>query len=390
LFWDFTQVPKSSPIRQQSGVYGSKVVRLASGFVYKIILLDTRSNKDPIYTPYGDFLGDEQWNWLANELLPSKDQEELLVPDLIILGSSIQILPDDKFLEETWSEFILAREKLLQMLLQVQQVSNVLLLSGDVHSAEFLQASCQGSTSRLNEFTSSGLSHTVTYQLYPIPSSKNQNLHGAAAVDINDDVSIAKMKSRGWIFDFVNNLYVSIASHAYRKQRYGDYYQGLNFGILDIESRVDGSHTVLMKIMNHVGELVASRPLSLLQKTPDETLVQQARAEILRLASSNYSSLEQEFKSNLEDEAAKSLAEQLTHVLGGYHNAWSSCHPTSGRVPLWRKMLFNAVAAMFILLAIVLPLVSMIWLICASIWYVFYESEQRRRERLMKLHRKDD
>ena len=124
-----------------------------------MILLDTRSNKDArrprqTYNPFsssgssggsseplyfktdGDFLGDEQWTWLFDELL------EAYRYDLIILGTSIQLLRGDGVVEESWSEFGFRREQLLRYLAIVNSYTDVLILSGDVHHAEVSQAKC--------------------------------------------------------------------------------------------------------------------------------------------------------------------------------------------------------------------------------------------------------
>lgn len=168
-----------------TGVYSSKLVHTHLGlhgnvdFTYKIVLMDSRSNKDPRGTLGGDMLGEAQWAWLATELLDP-------VPDLILLGSSVQILADDTIIEENWAEFPAAKQKLLSLIAAASQTTDVILLSGDVHRAEVGRASCtltsniddadQGSLNNprstnnvdiphpiieLWEFTSSGLSHTL-------------------------------------------------------------------------------------------------------------------------------------------------------------------------------------------------------------------------------------
>ena len=230
-FLDFLEVPLESPRRQLSGVYNSKMfeVMLPSPkraqsnkaestpmpptrpFRYKIILLDGRTNKDPkpgtktakvhaldsdrslafdkhtegTRTGKGDFLGEPQWEWLARELL-GEDEDPADGPlDLIILGSGVQVIPEDKVLEETWYEFPHARQRLLNMLHYIRTVGgrpNVVILSGDVHTAEVLQGSwaCETDTDtdtgsymdkrqkhndqHLWEFTSSGLTHTFVKQ----------------------------------------------------------------------------------------------------------------------------------------------------------------------------------------------------------------------------------
>lgn len=174
LFWDFQKVSKDSLRRKQNGVYSSETIRLSPAFSYKVIMLDTRSNKDRKGIIYGDFLGKEQWDWLGKELsFDDVDQ----IPNFVIIASSIQVLPNDKFIEETWSDFPLAREKLLRLIIEVQKVSKVILLSGDVHSAEFLQCQYDKRDSALSyenifEFTSSGLTHSVTRRF--------SNLHPAS------------------------------------------------------------------------------------------------------------------------------------------------------------------------------------------------------------------
>jgi alkaline phosphatase D len=85
--------PVLSPKRQQSAVYSSRLFSIpnpvsnATDVMYKIILLETRSNKDRHGTKNGDFLGEEQWHWLERELA---DTAEL---DFVLLGSPIQFLP---------------------------------------------------------------------------------------------------------------------------------------------------------------------------------------------------------------------------------------------------------------------------------------------------------
>lgn len=127
-FWNFIEETNADKLNQDS-VYSSKKIKIITKnnkqFIYKVIMLDTRSNKDKTGTSDGDFLGTEQWNWLEKEIL---DADEV---DLILLGSSIQTLVDDKLIEESWGEFPLARERLIQLLLK-SQVPNTVILSGDV------------------------------------------------------------------------------------------------------------------------------------------------------------------------------------------------------------------------------------------------------------------
>jgi hypothetical protein len=206
LFHNFINTPHDSPKRKQEGIYSSTTYTIPmkngkSKFTYKIVLLDVRYSKDPPHSSSktkmpppvdtsldgdGDFLGEEQWAWLEREL---HDDSE---PDLFIIGSGLQILPTDKIVQESWNDFPAARERLLQLVLK-SNLPNVVLLSGDIHSAEVNRARCwpkevakesneysssieettmdestksrgdgQRRATMLWELTSSGLTHTFT------------------------------------------------------------------------------------------------------------------------------------------------------------------------------------------------------------------------------------
>ena len=188
-------MPPDSSRRLQNAVYTSKVFRknsLYSGdkkFSYKVILLDTRSNKDVSGSAEGDFLGEQQWKWFENEL------EESNI-DLFLIGSSIQVLPTGKLVEEGWHEFPLARARLLNLVVARARTTNVLLLSGDVHSGEILHAKCSGNgveTQHIFEATSSGLSHTFTYLLDKVTKESGEQVFA--------------IQSRGLHFNLIYNFY---------------------------------------------------------------------------------------------------------------------------------------------------------------------------------------
>ena len=193
-FWKFTGASSTDKSgRRKSGVYNAKTVKVdipeyGTTFTYKVILLDVRSNKDTSSTMNGDFLGTEQWLWLTEQLL---DPE----PNLFLVGSPIQVLPDDKYVEESWKEFPHRRERLLKLLASVASSAHqdVVLLSGDIHSAEVTQATGKltvdaqydinlkgrlhnkkEKVSRevlFHELTSSGLSHS--FSSWTLPESES-------------------------------------------------------------------------------------------------------------------------------------------------------------------------------------------------------------------------
>lgn len=140
LFFDFFRIPSDSPRRKRDGVYYSNMYEIGSPgnkdykFKYKLIMLDVRYNMQSSQrgAENPDILGEQQWHWLDAEL---KDPE----PDLILLGSSLQILPTGKLIEESWYRHApKARDRLLRLIASAV-CQNVILLSGDVHGAEISQ-----------------------------------------------------------------------------------------------------------------------------------------------------------------------------------------------------------------------------------------------------------
>jgi alkaline phosphatase D len=96
-------------------------------------------------------LGDEQWNWLENELKVSDAR-------LHIVASSIQFLSKDHLFEK-WENFPKARKRMLDLLMKVKPM-NTLFVSGDRHMAEISKFQLPGLKYPLYDLTSSGLTHT--------------------------------------------------------------------------------------------------------------------------------------------------------------------------------------------------------------------------------------
>lgn len=163
LMWDFFEEPEGSKKRERNGVYSSLDFGPA-GKKVKVILLDTRSFRDPLVPGLegstGDVLGEEQWKWLEGELKNSDANVHLI-------ASSIQVVPYmHAYLEpllqvESWNRFPRSRERLFDLLRRLE-VSGVIFLSGDVHYAEISEAPVGCALSYpLYDFTSSGMTHTA-------------------------------------------------------------------------------------------------------------------------------------------------------------------------------------------------------------------------------------
>ena len=165
LFLDFFDVPNDDVRRSRAGTYSAKVYEIPKGSI-KVILLDTRYFRSPLqksddphkrYEPLKDpeatVLGKVQWEWLTKEI-------ENNYSDFIILVSSIQFLSSEHGYE-TWGNFPLEQERLIQ-LLQRTKARNAIILSGDRHISEFSSAKIKGLPYSLIDFTSSGMTHSYT------------------------------------------------------------------------------------------------------------------------------------------------------------------------------------------------------------------------------------
>jgi alkaline phosphatase D len=122
---DFLDVPEDSPRRKREGVYVVEDFG-SEGKQVRILLLDTRSFRDPIGSD-GEMLGEAQWVWLEKSLRESPAQVNVLV-------SSIQVLPSEHRWEK-WQNFPKEKARLME-LLGKKGIPPVVILSGDRHMAE--------------------------------------------------------------------------------------------------------------------------------------------------------------------------------------------------------------------------------------------------------------
>ena len=175
-FMKFFETPQDSPLRERGGIYDAKIFG-PEGKRVQVILLDTRWFRGPLrkmtkdevkearaksgkkvgrYLPDetsdSSMLGDEQWNWLAEEL---KKPAELR-----FLITSIQAIPNEHGWEK-WGNLPKERKKLLDVIRN--NATGVIILSGDRHLSEISVLPPEtdgGPFYPLYEVTSSGLNQT--------------------------------------------------------------------------------------------------------------------------------------------------------------------------------------------------------------------------------------
>ncbi|MBV8123572.1 MAG: alkaline phosphatase family protein [Burkholderiaceae bacterium] len=188
LFCDAWQEGPDSPRRRRSGVYESYRFE-SGGHTVQLILMDLRFNRtalvaDPALrtgydtmlreaklsgkpmkgwyvanpSPEASMLGEEQWAWLEQQLREPADVR--------LIGSSVQFAADGSGWEG-WANFPRERQRLVD-LIRSTRAEGVVILSGDMHYAEFSRWEApQGYP--LWDITSSGLTEVWAI---PTPNSK--------------------------------------------------------------------------------------------------------------------------------------------------------------------------------------------------------------------------
>ena len=215
-FLRFYDAPASDPRRQRDGIYSSTIFRGPNTAVL-VIALDMRFSKDPYGVGSdGDFLGAEQWAWLEETLEGSRDA------NATVFLSSLQLLPlHREKVSECWNIFPAARARFLQLL---QGTRRPLVVSGDVHFAELLQATC--GEEALVELTTSGLTHSW-----------------------GDGMGMMRQESR-WLASAVMTAFQLLMPWTFQTRSslwHRDFYLGRNFGELEFDW---ASHAVSARVLD--------------------------------------------------------------------------------------------------------------------------------------------
>ena len=162
VFLDFLNVSKDDSRRTREGVYHTYDYQGLEESV-RILILDTRYFRSPLvkdtltkkrYTPdlsgQGTILGEQQWQWLDEQLKSSKARFNIIV-------SSIQFLSGEHGFE-CWANFPNEVSRLEELVVN-SGAKGVIILSGDRHISEFSKKNLPGLSYPLIDFTSSGLTH---------------------------------------------------------------------------------------------------------------------------------------------------------------------------------------------------------------------------------------
>jgi len=163
VFLDFWREPLDSPRRAHEGIYHAERFE-ADGRLLQVILLDTRSFRDPLlsngesppppfknqYRPNPDrdaaLLGEGQWEWLDARLREPAD--------LRIIATSIQFGHSYNGWE-SWTLIPAERRRMVQ-LIRDTSANGVVFISGDVHWGEINRQQAAG-LYPLHDVTASGI-----------------------------------------------------------------------------------------------------------------------------------------------------------------------------------------------------------------------------------------
>lgn len=201
MFLDFMEADSSDPRRKHDGIYTSQIISTGKKSI-KFIMLDTRyfrseltksKSKGRRYeaNEYGEgtILGNEQWEWLEEELAK-------LDADYHIIVTSIQFLSSEHGFEK-WANMPHEIDRMLAII-KKYDVPRVIFLSGDRHISEFSILNDEEIGYPVIDFTSSGL--TNVYSSYSGEPNKyrhdevvNKKSFGTLSFDTKTDQVTFKM-----------------------------------------------------------------------------------------------------------------------------------------------------------------------------------------------------
>lgn len=154
-------VPCLYPTRSYLPEYSNKTVA--------VFVLDVRTNKDPwmegtqaYYTRdnFGDFLGEEQWEWFESAISKSRAAVNVIVNGLQVNSN---LFPNPN-IAESWAGFPRSQQRLFDTIL-ADSVASPILISGDVHMTQMMRKDCRrrdnmGRQRPVIEMTTSGMTHS--------------------------------------------------------------------------------------------------------------------------------------------------------------------------------------------------------------------------------------
>lgn len=190
-FLDFIGEPPVSSRRQQKGIYTSYLMG-PPGQQIKVILLDTRYHKSDANDIPDDILGEQQWQWLENELKTSPAQANFLVSSFSVLSPSLAG-------GEQWIDFSNSWER-FNAILKRTHPKGFAILTGDRHFGGMLNRKLEDGYTYY-ELMSSGMTHvaksvvrSVLQQIYGRENTLFERNFGRIKIDWGRSGRIKQME----------------------------------------------------------------------------------------------------------------------------------------------------------------------------------------------------
>ncbi|MGB1248308.1 MAG: alkaline phosphatase D family protein [Chitinophagales bacterium] len=147
---DFWELEEEIP-EDRDGVYYSHITEEENGKTIQFIMLDGRYNRDKPSKRNGTALGEEQWQWLEEELKKEAD--------LRFVVSGYQVLLNRPTRWESWTKIGKEKKKLFQTIKDAD-AKGVVFITGDQHYVEVLKAKKDKIGYDTYEIMASGINQT--------------------------------------------------------------------------------------------------------------------------------------------------------------------------------------------------------------------------------------
>ena len=289
-YWVPEIVAQIDPDVITSNVSSSETPSYSTTHSVAIFALDVRTNKTPwpkgkqIHTdntiqdrnsssfiPILDFLGEEQWLWFKQALNNSHATVNIIVSGLQVHPERF---PNDGNVVEEWSKFPEARQLLYDTILN-SGVKSPMIVSGDVHMAQFMRKDCvkasgmiqSSRSSRPNpqvrplvEITTSGMTHS-----WGTSFSSQPKHHRLPLKPYSYFVSRVFMTICHLICPWHDILIQSTEEESIRGKTGLQYYLGLNFAEFEFDFSEDkgkGGGTVTTRIFGKEEDAVPKLEMS--------------------------------------------------------------------------------------------------------------------------------
>ncbi len=183
------------------------------------------------------------------------------------------------------------------------------------------------------DITSSGLSHTFSKVTGPKLST-----------DDTASSFVVNQRSRGFYMEFLGELYQLTYPGHFRERGRTDAYGGLHFALLDMVTGPMKSLKLVLNVINNAGEVVITRTMPLTKKA---------------------------------------------HVNIDYNDLQvGECEPYWGFVPTYKTFVFRASMVLYGMIFVLFPACVILWLFTASMYYICFGQESKRRDALLRRYEK--